>query len=719
MLMSVAKSNLKSNSLQFKFSSTFRQSRWWNFSAIFEIMLRLLARSTARASSTITKQLSTRNLHHVAKHLTSVSISNSHCTLRADGIATFTTDNGPNAKNRPSKTVQWLSANTVSLPYETFHTIRTNLTQPGAVTVDNGFAIMRSCSQLIDRSVNERALLVHTVWTKLVQLIGTPNKNQVICLIDAFRRSGKVLGDHMKFLERYQIELDADIYERLVYWSCQNDHNLESTEQLIEEMQHKGFEPTEMLFNALIVGSARNGLNAIEDALIKMQKANIKPSNETYKQLIIAYLRNNETNKAMETFTNNFQRFADYNTDQLYAIIRAAVAQQCEPLIIAAIDQLPESIKNAKSLAEGIQNICTEMVHLNKARELDARMDPYELIIQHFPAPTHEYGVTDEYGSFLIREMIAINQTPDDIFKFCQQLRDSQRNPRALHFCCISALAHKRSLAVDAMRQINRSESLRPHYLWPLFIQASDYEQVLKVLEFAVETKTSLDVQTLYEYVLPRMPSMNYQEMVKILTKHDVKMNELKSAMIAFLLNEKRPEEAKQLARQSKAYVDQIFILEPLIGFVRHHKFGKNEYTIVELVDCLQRSKKYEVNYDLAGQLLYAIAVSSSNKFDLVKRLAYNYQKIGVKISPNMADLISMKLYKDHSAYDELNPILSSMIDGETFPEIHEKQKAVEVGTRLQQLEQELSEFESNKFPTHGKTIFCCCKKFPRKFILK
>lgn len=593
-------------------------------------------------------------------------------------------------KPKVPKTIQRLVTNARSLPYESFQKVRASLLEPGAITNDNVCVILGSCSRLVDRSADERALLVNAVWKRLVQLIGKPTKSQFLSLIDAFARTGMKLGDYQNFLKKYQIELDADVYERLVCWACESENNLEKVNRILDDMKNDGFQLTENIQNALI---STYSLEQLDEYSAKIDFGDVKPTAESYKALIIRYLHHNETKRANDMFSRTV-----FNTDQLYAIIRAAVPYQYEQLIIAAIDALPETIRSAKLLPEAIQNICTEIVYLNCRREPDARVDPYELLVQHFPVPSAgESGDIDDYGCFLLREMIATEHSVDEILKFCENLRQSQRNPRALHFACVSAMSHGRTIAKDLLCELSKIEPLRPHYLWPLFIRADEFSETEKILQLAADTKTMLDMRTLYEYVLPRMTALDSQKIVAILSDYGVQMNDLKSALIAFLLSQNHVEEAKTIAHLSKAYITPTFILPQLDSFVRHKGFKKSGYALAELVKTLQKSKSTEVHYDLAGQLLYSVSDS------FVKAVAYNYVKAGVRISSNMADLIISKLYKDRNLCDEMSPILSGMIDAEMFVETHEKQKFVQIGTRVQQLEHQLSSLEVNELPTHGK----------------
>lgn len=679
-------------------------------------MLRLILQSTARTAAIISKQSIQRHLSHLTKvqnRLLTGTLNNSACSISENQVANLyiqTKAEFDDKKEKVPKTIQILSTNTPSLAYETFQSIQNCLVKPGAITIDNGFAILKSCSQLLDRTVSERALLVQTVWTRLTKLIDKPTTRDAIQLINAFCRTGKSLDNHQKFLERFRLNVDIAVYERLVYWSCRNDGDLKTVELILDEMKAKGLQPTESIFDSLILGNSKYGLSEVYGVLDKMKEANLHPSNGTYKELIIAHLRHGEHTKAIELFEDDSAD--NLNPPQLYAIIRAAAIQQCEPIIIAAINRLPEMALNEKALNDNIRNICVGLIHLNRERAPDAQLDPYDLIIRHFPVPIHGQEDSETYGNYLLREMIAIDQNVGDILKLCQQLQESNRNARSLHFCCIGALAHKKQIAVDFLRELSKSETLRPHYLWPLFLQTDhDYAELLKVLEFAGETKTPLDAHTLLKYVLPQMESINGESIITILSQYGVQMNELKSALIAYFLHRKRPLEARTVAKESKAAIDPFIILPALVDFAKDKRYKIDEFsTIADIVSALQKSKTNAEHYDIAGQLLYTLT-HNPDQVNTIRKLVDNYQKYGVKMSSNMVDLSLFKLKKKPEIFNEMDPILYGMKDFDNFTDIHEKQKTVERGTRIEQLEQHLAELEANNDPTQG-TAFLLFFKF-------
>lgn len=674
-------------------------------------MLRLILQSTARTAAIVGKQ-STHwqfsRLNKVQNRLLSVSLNNSQCSLYSERPHTQTKPHSKydDKKEKVPKTIKILSTNTPSLTYETFQSIQNSLLKSDAITIDNGFAVLKSCSQLYDRTASERALLVQTVWTRLAKLINEPSQRDAIYLINAFCRTGNPLGDHQKFLERFQLDADIEVYERLIYWACRNDGDLKTAERILEEMKAKGLQPTERIYNALIHGNSKYGLSEAYGILDKMKEAGVNPSSGTYKELIIAHLHHNEHTKAIELFEDHFNSTADVSTQQLYAIIRAGAVQQCEPIVIAAINRLPPIARNVKALNDNIRNICVELIHLNRERAPDAQLDVYELIIRHFPVPVYENESSDTYGNYLLREMIASDQNVGDIIKLCQQLKDSQRNVRGLHFCCISALSHKKQIAFDFLRELSKAETLRPHYLWPLFLQVdNDYAALLKLLEFAGETNTQLDARTLQKYVLPQMQSFDGDAIIPILAQYGVQMKDLKSALIAFFLHHKRPLEAGSIAKKSMATIDPFIILPALINFLKNKRFKLSEYFIIaEIVNTLQKSKTNAENYDLAGQLLYSLT-HNLNQLHVMQTLVSNYKQAGVKMSSNMVNLTLSKLSKKPEIFDEMSPILNAMIDSDNFADVHVRQKSVERGTRIEQLEQELAEFEANNQPTQGNAL--------------
>lgn len=616
-------------------------------------------------------------------------------------ISSYSTE-AVNFKNeqRISKILTKLASNKVSLQFDKFPIIRQNLFKNYSVTVENGFNILKSCSQLIDRSPDERIKLVNESWNEILSLLKTPTKDHLILLLQAYRRAGLTsLDDYQTFFEKFNCPIDGEIFAELMYIACQNGDTMEKAEALLKDIESQNIQQNDRIYSALILGYSKQGIDAVENVLETMKSKRIDPSSDTNTELIKAYILNGNNDRAMDIF----QSSEGYNTDQLLDIVRSAAINGDETIVKKALSLLPETIRNAKLIVPNLQNICIEVVHSNRNRS--TKLDPYQLIIQHLPVPKFEMENTNEYGTFLIKEMIVMKESTSNILRFCENLIDSKRNLYSIHACCMYSMVFNLPESREFLEALAAREPLRPHYFWPLIARARYHSDVIDIVKFANKLNTILDTTTHLNWVLPRVNTLiDSQETIKALMEAGVRMLELKTAVIAYLLNHGRPKEALEIASRSTSTVDPFIIKSALIKYIKHHSYKKNVYTTITLVKKLQ-TRCSDKQYDLAGQVIRSICNKHDQNmnFATTKQLLTDYQRLEIQISQNSANAILDKLARYRNIHTELSPIVESLVNNGIFSEAQDETKlAAKNESETDALQQQLAEFKANGFPTHG-----------------
>lgn len=597
-----------------------------------------------------------------------------------------------------------LASNKVSIQFDKFGTIRQSLFRNYDIGIGDGFEILKSCSQLINLDANGRLKLVNECWNELISMIKTPTKNQLILLLKAYRRAGlQSFDNYDTFFNQYNCPIDLEIFAELMYITCQNNDTMDSAEKLLKEFQSKNLMPNEQVYAALILGYSKHGIEAIENVLTAMKSNEITPSLNTHTELIKAYLVNGMHDKAMAIL----QHENGYSSDQLYDIIRCASIHNNEVIIEKALNYLPDSVRNVKLIVPNLQNICIELVYLNQKRSPDTRLDPYKLIIRHLPVP--EIECNSEYGIFLLNEMLVANESVENILRLCNDLIEDKRNLYAIHNTCMYSLVFNLPVAYAFLEALAAKEPLRPHYFWPLIVRATNQTETINVIQFATKLNVILDTHTIQTYVLSRVNTLiDSQETIKVLMDAGIRMLELKTALIAFLLDKNRPKEALNVATRSSSPIDESVISPTLCKFIKSPMYKQNAHTVANLVKKMQ-SRCHDRSFDLSGQIILSICNNrdKNDDFLLTKRLLTSYAKNDIKISFSSANQISNRISNNRKIFDELNPIIQNVINNnETLTEAGtsiEMSKHSKGTSEIEALEQQLAEFRTNNLPTHGK----------------
>lgn len=577
------------------------------------------------------------------------------------------------------------------------------------ITVSNAVPAMMACSRLMDRSVDERVELIMRIWQFLVKSNDADLPLPYHSLIESIGASGKIIGDPLAFLTEIGAPQTAKTCGELIVMLCESRGSTEAATALLEHMKANGLAATERVYCAVIVGVAAQtkSMSSCDDVLTKMDKEQVAKTLETSVALVKANIECGNSETAIEMLKQN----TDWNSQQLYSIIRFAALRLTDHSVVkTALELLPMPILNAKFIASELQNICAELVCAGNASRY---YDPFELIIQHLPQPVFVDESTDEYGWFLIKDMVHLNVPLSRQIQFCEQLITSGRNTRAIHQLCSVALRRNLPNVPELFRHLATKEPLRPHYFWPLFAAAESEEQIFRTINLAKETKVEFDADTIEKHILARIPHTADDSMMalKTLEEMGIKMQSLRTAMISFLLWQYRPFEALNIAKSFTGRIEAAHVKDSIASAINNniHSFKANATTIAQLIRAIA-SKATNSQYDLAGNILLDVAVKSYDsrrRYTTTRDLIEHLTAAKVRISAASADALLNRLAKQRDVYALCLEKIRAMIDNEKFPapSTDGGQSAnVQTLDSLQDMENHLIELESNQLNTRGSS---------------
>lgn len=635
-------------------------------------------------------------------------------TLKSSPLLAQSTKEKLNIKANPTdlnKILEHLKADATTykrVNYKNFYSFVVNAVQ-NYMSPSEGAFLLNCCTLLPDTSKADKEQLIESIWNDGIVKYGQPTKEHIIALLRAYKVVGRTIDDFNAFLAQYECDGDVEIYEEFLYLTCENGEISDEIVKVLSDIKSRGFPLTEHLFNALILGHSKNGsVDNCEKVLETMISVNIRPTSETYMQLIRAYIENGDAVKAASLLNEQGDTFSQ---EQTFAIIKTAAINDSADLMKRAMKLLPEDALHNKHVVPGLRNICIELIHMYKAEM------GYSIINNLPKIKLKETEDMDSFGIFFINEMVRRNEEWIKIVDIAQRLSDSGRNTRALHCCCEIMLRTKSPNSLDCIKLLSRKEPLRPHYFWPLFINHyhSDGESgILSVLQEMKNLKVPLDQDTLIHYVLVKLPitMKDIKSGIRILGDKGVSIGLLLSPVLCNLLQQFKINEALATLKLHKTKVDSDLLLWPLIANVRNFNANSTIAAFAELVHIIE-ARNHNGYCDLTGQILLEIITKNNKTVEasVLITIMEQFHTIGLKIPTSTCDQMLGHVQKNlpMDVRKKATALLRKMLD-KTIETTPIEQPAVAKHPRdmsLEELECHLIELQSKNMNTRGKCISC------------
>lgn len=555
-------------------------------------------------------------------------------------LAQSTKEKFSDKSNDLNKLLEHLKADANNLKrvnYKLFHNV-VNSAVKNYLSPSEAVFLLSCSSMLPDISKQEKSNLIETIWNDGIVRCGQPTKEQIVALLRAYKVIGRTIDDFNAFLAQYDCDGDIELYEEFLYLACENGEITDGIVKVLTDIKDRGFPLTENLFNALILGHSKNkSVDNCEKVLQTMVLANVKPTSETYMQLVRAYIENGELTKATILLSEHGHTFS---LEQTFLIIKTAAVNGAVDLIKEAMKLLPEDTLLNKHIAPGLRNICTELIYMDKLEM------GYSIINNLQTIKFNETEDTDSFGVFFVNEMIRRNDEWAKVLDIVQRLVHTDRNKRALHRCCEMMLKRNSPNVLDCIKVLSEKEPLRPHYFWPLFLQhyhVDGENGILNVLQEMKNLKVPVDQDTLLHYVLTKLPitMKDAKHGIQILCDKGIPIALLLGPVVCHLLQQFKIDEAVKIIKLHKTKVDSDALLWPLIVNVKNFDKTSSVASFAELVHTIS-GRNQKDNYDLAGHILLEVISKNNRTVDAPAfvSLLEQFHTIGIKIPTSTFDLL-------------------------------------------------------------------------------
>lgn len=404
------------------------------------------------------------------------------------------------------------------------------------------------------------------------------------------------------------------------------------------------------------------------------------------------------------------QQSKDFNIDQMCDIILNAAINDNEIIVEKTLSLLPKTIQNFKQIHPKLQNICTEVYQTNWSPSFDIKLDPYHLIIRHLPVPALNERTT-EYGSFLMKEMILVNDGVSNILEFCDNLIASKRNINAIHTCYRIIVELNLPFALEFLEALSVRQQLDPNQFNVLIAKAKTEVDVIDIVKLATKLNVILDMVIVLKLIekqmnLQRISLKTVKSLMDASIQSQAVKKQMKTNMITYYLEKERLKEASELASLYSDSIDSAHIVPALSKFIKSEMYKKFSHFTAIFIKKLQKDTKH----DLAGQMLISVCDTQdqNNHFAITKRLLLDYERLDIKISRTSSAMVLDKISNVRMDQKRFAHMIPKLISDEMFPSINQKaNESTHTEQTLQDaevkaLKMQLLNAEKKRLPTHG-----------------
>ncbi|KAF2901912.1 hypothetical protein ILUMI_04268 [Ignelater luminosus] len=504
---------------------------------------------------------------------------------------------------------------------------------PKLIDNNQSLLLLQCCGYMIaDQTLQARAELCNKVWTKLEEYEISMNLEHYNTYLQVCIEN-QVALDFEEFLSKMKCKPNKETYNLLLECACEVG-DVQQAVKIVAAMKSIEFPADERMFDALVLGhSIKGGFKSAQTVLENMQAAHVPVTSRTYFSIIrgLGY-RNN-----LEELMQALQMYSGVIKEQEILSLLMVIGLNGNYKWLKQILQITGPIRLSKRSIQQLDLLCINLIHSGQP---EAAIEFYKTIVN---VPLDDD--TENYAFFLLIEMLHTFTSPKILIDVAKDLQRSGLNPFALEN--ITGIALRRGFYKVAWELLESFSRLRPHYFWPLLLQAEKQNReigVLNVIEKMLDWNVKMDLDTLEFYCLPYCDTMNPQLLITRLQNLGFSIKELLTPFLGFLLKESRIKDAQELY---KAYDNVSINSERLLSpLVKAWHNSSNSGNIVRILKKFCKSASVSTDY-LGHFLLRCLRLCDSPEhheqfLELLK--AMHVAKLYISLSTSDSLIYRMKL---------------------------------------------------------------------------
>lgn len=479
-----------------------------------------------------------------------------------------------------------------------------------------GVLLLKCCgNSLSSMNSNERQDLADRVWQLVKRNDGAVTLEHYNTLLNVHEENSSSV-DPTEFLANMSVKPDNDTY-RLLFKTAVKTGNTKHLQNIMPMIKAKNVVLDEDTFCILMQTHLTKGnINEALNVITFAQDSKL-PVNKLYTKLACEYAAQGDIPNLVKILNEEPQ--SDVN---LLKIIKTLSVSDNGRHIPVVLNFLMTSVSKVTS---EINDLITELVRADRFTDVHTIID---CIALNKETAKH----AKSFVNYFLTQLIMVNASVSDITRFTCGFVESGHEPMALtNVAEISLKLGRERLSLAIFRAMQKHGlEIRPHYYWPLLINAKRDEGEAKVFSL-IASMTAMNVEfdfdTLISYVLPYVNTANPISTLQRLKLCGVPNNLLNTPMIRYLLQQNRLEDVLCLYQYSYMKLNYVMLMRSLISVY---------FATKDVESCVRVLTTFKDGHNYMSLFLSKLARNNYPKLDMeeFEPLLSTFEKHGARFVP-------------------------------------------------------------------------------------
>ncbi|CAD5116360.1 DgyrCDS5259 [Dimorphilus gyrociliatus] len=311
------------------------------------------------------------------------------------------------------------------LDIENITDIMEKIMKEGKVSEQQSLILLRGCgNHLVKVTPEKRMKLFHEIWEQFAKLGLKPSTNHHNALLRVKLENGEICSptEFLQEIAKADLKPNKMTYQLLIHVYCK-EGNLEGASTILEQMKAEQMSLNETIFNSFIMGHMKANDEAGALAVIeKMKEAKIKPSADTFKNMLLCYAEHGNMESIRQLLVNIEKEDVILLPRHICEASFVLVSHGHSEYMMEMMDCLPKNFGSNHDIINTVFRLISSGFD-EEAFKLHERLQRPEL------------GNNDNaVGSInLLRAMVISERPVKKVMKFFNQLKESNTIDKSFH----------------------------------------------------------------------------------------------------------------------------------------------------------------------------------------------------------------------------------------------------------------------------------------------